>query len=142
MVVVALTIALAAVLLACTAMDLRSRTVPNRVVAAGAALALALFVVAAPEFLAGRLLAAFMAAGFLLVPALARSDAMGLGDVKLAGMLGLYLGYAVVTALLVAFVAGSLAGAVLFIRHGIAARRMTIPFVPYLAFGATVAAAG
>jgi leader peptidase (prepilin peptidase)/N-methyltransferase len=63
---------------------------------------------------------------------------MGLGDVKLAAVLGLYLGREVVAALLVAFVSGSLLGLALIARHGWAARSRTIPFVPFLSLGALV----
>jgi leader peptidase (prepilin peptidase)/N-methyltransferase len=81
------------------------------------------------------------AAGFLLAAALVRPDGMGLGDVKLAGVLGIYLGAAVIEAMVVAFAAGSLAGLVLLARHGWAARSSTIPFAPFLALGALLAIA-
>lgn len=64
----------------------------------------------------------------------------GMGDVKLAGMLGLFLGAEVAVALLAGFVAAALAGLVLLIRHGAAgARRATLPLGPFLALGAAVA---
>jgi leader peptidase (prepilin peptidase)/N-methyltransferase len=75
----------------------------------------------------------------LLAPALLRPGSMGIGDVKLAAVLGLYLGAAVVAALLVAFLAGTVTGVVMLVRHGPRARRMAIPFVPYMALGALVA---
>jgi leader peptidase (prepilin peptidase)/N-methyltransferase len=62
---------------------------------------------------------------------------MGMGDVKLAGMMGLFLGRAVGPAMLVALVAGSVVGALIIARLGAACGRKTaIPFGPYLAFGA------
>jgi leader peptidase (prepilin peptidase)/N-methyltransferase len=64
---------------------------------------------------------------------------MGLGDVKLAAVLGLYLGRGVVAALLVAFALGSLLGLALIARHGWTARSRSIPFAPFLSLGALVA---
>ena len=66
---------------------------------------------------------------------------MGLGDVKLAAVLGFYLGGRVAEAMLVAFAAGSAAGLLLLARHGWSARSRTIPFAPFLAIGALVALA-
>jgi leader peptidase (prepilin peptidase)/N-methyltransferase len=86
-----------------------------------------------------RLAAGAGAAGFLLAAAVICPDGMGLGDVKLAGVLGVYLGAAVIEAMLVAFAAGSAVGLVLLARHGWAARSRTIPFAPCLALGALVA---
>jgi leader peptidase (prepilin peptidase)/N-methyltransferase len=128
-----------AVLAWCTATDLRDRTVPNAALVAGAVLGLATIASTQPGVLGDRLLAAAGAGGFLLAPAVLFPGSMGLGDVKLAALLGLYLGASVVTALLAAFLAGTLAGLLLFARYGTAARKMTIPFVPYMALGAALA---
>jgi leader peptidase (prepilin peptidase)/N-methyltransferase len=76
------------------------------------------------------------AAGALLLPvALARPAGLGMGDVKLAVLLGLYLGAAVAPALLVAFGGGALLGLGLVVRHGLAARARAVPFAPFLALG-------
>jgi leader peptidase (prepilin peptidase)/N-methyltransferase len=76
------------------------------------------------------------------VPALLRPDGLGLGDVKLAAVLGLFLGGRVALALAVALAAGAAAGAVIVARRGLAAgRRATIPFAPCLALGALAALA-
>ena len=112
---------------------------PTRRLPAGASVGLALIVLSEPGALAARALAAIGAGGFLLAPALLRPGSMGMGDVKLAAVLGLYLGAAVVAALLVAFLAGTATGVVMLVRHGPGARRMAIPFVPYMALGAAVA---
>jgi leader peptidase (prepilin peptidase)/N-methyltransferase len=134
------TLPIAIVLAACAAaaaVDVRERRVPNALTA-GAALAL-LAAGAARD--PGRLAAGAIAAGFLGVPALLRPAGMGLGDAKLAGVLGLGLGPAVALALLVALAAGTLYGAGLAVRRGVAAaREATVPFAPFLALGATVAA--
>ena len=63
---------------------------------------------------------------------------MGLGDVKLAATMGLFLGAAVAPAILMALLAGSVVGLVLIARHGAGARKMAIPFGPFLALGGIV----
>jgi leader peptidase (prepilin peptidase)/N-methyltransferase len=63
---------------------------------------------------------------------------MGMGDVKLAGVMGIYLGLSVVPALLFAFFAGSVVGIALLVRHGASARKRGVPFAPFLAAGAFV----
>jgi leader peptidase (prepilin peptidase) / N-methyltransferase len=124
-----------------TVTDLRSRTIPDAVLLTALGLAGPICLLSDPSDLPERLLAAGGAGGFLLATALARPDGMGLGDVKLAGVLGFYLGVWVVEALLIAFAAGSLAGLVVLARHGWEGRRRTIPFAPFLAFGTLAAIA-
>ena len=124
-----------------TISDLRTRLVPDVALAASLALALPVCMLTDPAEVPERLLAGLAAGAFLLVAALIRPDGMGLGDVKLAGVLGVYLGARVAEAMLVAFAAGSVAGIVLLARHGWSARSRTIPFAPFLAFGALVALA-
>jgi leader peptidase (prepilin peptidase)/N-methyltransferase len=63
---------------------------------------------------------------------------MGLGDVKLAATMGLFLGRAVAPAILAGLLFGSLVGLVLIARHGSSARKMAIPFGPFLALGGLV----
>jgi leader peptidase (prepilin peptidase) / N-methyltransferase len=124
-----------------TLSDLRTRLVPDGPLLLGLALAIGFCVVTAPGELPERLVAGAGAAGFLLAAALIRPDGMGLGDVKLAGVLGLYLGVAVIWAMIVAFTAGSAIGLALIARHGWSARSRTIPFAPCLALGALAALA-
>jgi len=76
---------------------------------------------------------------FLLLAALAYPAGMGMGDVKLAGVMGLFLGLAVVPAMFAAFLAGSLLGVVLIVRFGARARKMGVPFGPFLAAGGLIA---
>ncbi len=123
-------------LLTVTAADLRARLVPDRALAVATVIVVPLTAALDPAALPERGLAALGAGGFLLAAALIRPGAMGLGDVKLAAVLGLYLGRGVIAALLVAFVSGSLLGLVLIARHGWAARSRTIPFAPFLSLGA------
>ncbi|KKL44789.1 hypothetical protein LCGC14_2362180, partial [marine sediment metagenome] len=63
---------------------------------------------------------------------------MGMGDVKLAAVMGLFLGSAVAPALLVSFAAGALMGVGILIARGAAARKQGIPFAPFLALGGIV----
>ncbi len=122
-----------------TLSDLRTRLVPDGPLVLALVVAVLLCALSAPAELPVRLAAAAGAAGFLLAAALIRPDGMGLGDVKLAGVLGLYLGVAVVEAMIVAFATGSVVGLALIARHGWSARTRTIPFAPCLALGALVA---
>jgi leader peptidase (prepilin peptidase) / N-methyltransferase len=119
--------------------DLRTRLVPDGPLAASLILALGICALSDPAELPGRLIAGAGAAGFLLAAALIRPDGMGLGDVKLAGVIGVYVGAAVIQAMLVAVAAGSLLGLGLIARHGWTARQRTIPFAPCLGLGALVA---
>jgi leader peptidase (prepilin peptidase)/N-methyltransferase len=124
-----------------TVSDLRTRLVPDAALAASLAVALPVCMLSDPGGMPERLLAGLAAGGFLLAAALIRPDGMGLGDVKLAGVLGIYLGARVAEAMVVAFAAGSIAGLVLLARHGWSARRRTIPFAPFLAIGVLAALA-
>jgi leader peptidase (prepilin peptidase)/N-methyltransferase len=126
-----------AVLVAITATDITHRIVPNRIVLPAAAVVLVAQTALSPspEWALG----AVGAAGFLLVAALAYPAGMGMGDVKLALLLGAMLGRLVGVGLMVGMFAALVPSAVLFARHGAAARKMGIPFAPFLAFGAVVA---
>jgi leader peptidase (prepilin peptidase) / N-methyltransferase len=124
-----------------TVTDLRSRLIPDLPLLIALTAALTVCGIDDSGSIAGRLLAGAAAGGFLLAAALVRPDGMGFGDVKLAGVLGVYLGARVIEAMVVAFAAGALAGVVLLVRHGWEARRLTIAFGPFLALGALVAIA-
>jgi leader peptidase (prepilin peptidase)/N-methyltransferase len=120
--------------------DLEHRIVPNRLTAAGALLALALGTILDPAGEPERLIAGAGAGGLLLVAALAYPGGMGMGDVKLAGMMGLFLGRGVAAALAIAFLSGTLAGVAIIARKGVRGGRKTaVPFGPFLALGGVVA---
>ncbi|UJA20285.1 prepilin peptidase [Thermoleophilia bacterium SCSIO 60948] len=129
---------LCTLLVAVTLTDLDLRIIPNKIVLAGSVVALVGLALGAPELLPDRVLAAAIAGGLLFVIAMAHPRGMGMGDAKLVGMMGLYLGASVAPAVLVGLLAGSLAGAALFARHGQSARKMTVPFGPFLALGGIV----
>jgi leader peptidase (prepilin peptidase)/N-methyltransferase len=124
-------------LVAVSAIDLAHRIVPNRIVVPGALLVVAAqtAIHPSPEWAIG----AVGAAGFLLAAALAYPGGMGMGDVKLALMLGAMLGRTTPVGMLVGMFAALVPGVVLLARHGGKARKMGLPFAPFLAFGAVVA---
>jgi leader peptidase (prepilin peptidase)/N-methyltransferase len=132
---ISLGLALVSVLVAVTVTDLERRVIPNSILAAGAVAGVAIIVSADPSSLPERAVAALGAGGFLWLGTLRGGDGMGMGDVKLAALMGLYLGAAVLASLAVAFAAGAVAGLVLMLRHGAAARKRAIPFGPFLAAG-------
>ena len=128
-----------AMLVAVGGIDLEHRVIPNRILAPGAVLAVVVTAIVRPEQLAESLIAATGALAFLLVAALAYRGGMGMGDVKLAGVMGLYLGLSIVPALAVAVLAGSLVGVAMIVRDGPAARKSGVPFGPFLALGGCTA---
>jgi leader peptidase (prepilin peptidase) / N-methyltransferase len=136
----ALNVALILIVVPAAVIDLEHRIIPNRITGLGAVLALVLGTTLDPSGELGRLIAGAAAGGFLLLAALAYPGGMGMGDVKLAAVMGLFLGSAVAPAILIALLSGVLVGAVVIARKGTAEGRKTaIPFGPFLAFGALVA---
>jgi leader peptidase (prepilin peptidase)/N-methyltransferase len=120
--------------------DLEHRIIPNKLNAFGAVTALVIGLALDPSGEPERLIAAAGAGSFLLVAALAYPGGMGMGDVKLAAVLGLLLGRAVAPAVFVALVSGVLFGAFVIARKGQREGRKTaVPFGPFLALGALVA---
>ena len=122
-------------LVAISAIDIERRIVPNRIVLPATLVVLAVMLAWKPsiEWPA----AGFGAALFLFLAALAYPAGMGMGDVKLALLLGVAVGRSV--ALMVGMLSALVPSAVLFARHGGAARKMGIPLAPFLAFGGVVA---
>ena len=124
-------------LVAVSATDLEHRIIPNRIVLPAAPVVLAAQTALRPS--PQWAIAAFGASGFLLAAALAYPRGMGMGDVKLALLLGAMLGKTVSVAMLLGFFAAMVPAVVLFARHGAAARKRKVPFGPFLAFGGVVA---
>ena len=135
---IALGLVFVTVLTAVTLTDLEQRIIPNKILLVGAVLAVAIAMAADPGSLPERAIAAAAAGGLLFGAALAYPRGMGLGDVKLAAMMGLFLGRNVAPAILVALLAGSIVGLAMIARHGAAARKRAIPFGPFLALGGVV----
>jgi leader peptidase (prepilin peptidase)/N-methyltransferase len=120
--------------------DLDHRIIPNKLTAPAAVLAVVLGTVLDPGGEVHRLIGAAGGGGFFLVAALASPGGMGMGDVKLAAVLGLLLGAAVAPALLIALVAGVVISIGVIARKGMAGGRKTaIPFGPFLAIGGVAA---
>jgi leader peptidase (prepilin peptidase) / N-methyltransferase len=126
-----------AALVAVSATDLEHRIVPNKVVLPAAAIVLVAMTVLEPGV--EWVLSAFGASLFLFLAALAYPKGMGMGDVKLALLLGAALGRAVPVALMVGMLAALIPSVILLARHGAAARKMALPFAPFLALGGVVA---
>ena len=135
---IALGLAFCALLVVVTLTDLDRRVIPNRVLAVGAVAAVAIAAVTDPSSLVERGIAAVAAGGFLFLVALAYPRGMGMGDVKLVAVMGLYLGSAVAPAVLVGFAAGALVGVVLIALRGAGARKQAVPFGPFLALGGII----
>jgi leader peptidase (prepilin peptidase) / N-methyltransferase len=127
-----------AMLVVVTLTDLERRVIPNTVLGVGAVLAVVIAAAIDPASLGTRALAAIAAGGFLLLVALAHPRGIGMGDVKLAAVMGLYLGRAVAPALLIGFAIGAVVGIFLIARHGASARKQAVPFGPFLAIGGIV----
>ncbi len=137
---IALSIGLILIVVPAALIDVEHRVIPNSLTALGAVLALALGLALDPAGEPQRLIAGAAAGGFLLIAALAYPGGMGMGDVKLAAVIGLFLGRGVAAAILIALLAGVIAGGAVIARHGTREGRKTaIPFGPFLAFGALVA---
>jgi leader peptidase (prepilin peptidase) / N-methyltransferase len=126
-----------ATLVTVSATDIRRRVIPNMIVLPAAVVVLVGMTVVdpSPEWA----IAALGASAFLLIAALAYPAGMGMGDVKLALLIGAGLGVVTPVGLMIGMLAGLIPGVVLLARHGRAARKMPFPFGPCLAAGAIVA---
>jgi leader peptidase (prepilin peptidase)/N-methyltransferase len=125
------------VLVAISAVDLEHRIVPDRIVLPATVLMLLAQTVRAPSL--EWPLCALGASLFLFLAVLAYPAGMGMGDVKLALLMGAALGKVVSVALMLGMFAALVPGIYLLVRHGQAARKMGIPFAPFLALGSIVA---
>lgn len=134
----AMGLVLVTALMAVTITDLEQRIIPNKILLVATVIGVAIAAIFDTASLPERLIAAGAAGGLLFLAALAYPRGMGLGDVKLAAMIGFFLGQNVGPALLVALISGSVVGLALIAREGAAARKKAIPFGPFLALGAFV----
>jgi leader peptidase (prepilin peptidase) / N-methyltransferase len=130
---------LAFALVGISAIDLRYRIIPDRISLPLAAAGLALAAVLRPSDLPELLIAAFAAGGFLLIAALLSPSGMGMGDVKLVFVLGLFTGSSVVIALLLGLVGPAIPMILLLPRYGLRARKLHLALGPFLALGGLVA---
>jgi leader peptidase (prepilin peptidase)/N-methyltransferase len=130
---------LAFALVGISAIDLRYRIIPDRISLPLAVAGLVLAAVLRPSDLPELLLAAFGAGGFLLIAALLSPGGMGIGDVKLAFVLGLFTGRYVVIALILGLVGPGVPMILLLPRYGLRARKLHLALGPFLALGGMVA---
>jgi leader peptidase (prepilin peptidase)/N-methyltransferase len=121
------------------AIDIERRVLPNRIVLPALAVVLVAQCASSPGRAPEWILATIGAGAFLMLPALFYRDGIGMGDVKLAALLGAALGRDVPTAFLVASFALLPVALLMLVRHGGQARKMALPFGPFLAFGGVVA---
>src|SRR3712207_1739909 len=122
-----------------TLIDLDHHLIPNKITYPGFVLGVVLVAVLFPDDLVEHLIASAAAGGFLFVAWVVHPRGMGMGDVKLAFVLGIYLGRAVAPAMFVALIAGALIGALVIARMGVKdGRKAGIPFGPWLALGGVV----
>jgi leader peptidase (prepilin peptidase)/N-methyltransferase len=128
----------AAMLIAVAGIDLEHRIIPNKIMLPSAVFAVASAIALRPDEVMELGIAGAGAFTAFLLCALAYPAGMGMGDVKLAGVLGLFLGTAVIPALFIAFLAGTVVGVVVIAKHGKSGRKKGVPFGPFLALGGLV----
>ena len=118
--------------------DLEHYIIPNVVVLPVAVIGLAAMIAIQPHRWLELLAAGLISGAFFFVIVLVFPKGMGLGDAKMAVMLGFFLGWSVVVALFAAFLLGALVGVTL-IAVGTKGRKSRLPFGPFLAAGAVLA---
>ena len=128
----------AAMLIAVAGIDLEHRIIPNKVLLPSAVFAVATAIALRPDDLVELGIAGAAAFTAFLLAALAYPAGMGMGDVKLAGVMGLFLGTAVIPSLFIAFLTGTIVGVAVIAKHGADGRKKGVPFGPFLAFGGLV----
>ena len=137
---VALGLCLVTTLVPVTLIDLDVRRIPNTITLASAVAALVAGVAFDLDGVPEQVIAAGAAGGLFLLAAVIKPKGMGMGDVKLVAVLGLYLGRAVAPAIFIALILGVVIGGVVMARIGVArGRKTTVPFGPFLAIGGMVA---
>jgi prepilin signal peptidase PulO-like enzyme (type II secretory pathway) len=129
---------LATVLVVLSATDIDSGIIPNRIVLPATGVVLLARIAFYPDRAAEWILATILAALVLLLPRLLNASAFGMGDVKLAMLIGAALGSGVALALPMAFLCVFPAALLIVIRGGVAARKQTLPFGPVMALGAMI----
>jgi leader peptidase (prepilin peptidase)/N-methyltransferase len=128
-----------AVLLVLATIDAERRIIPNAIVVPAGIAVLLADILVEPHRAVEWTVAAAAAGTALLAFALAYRGALGMGDVKLAFLLGAGLGKGVVLGLAIGFIAAFFPAAYLIATRGFAARKTSIPLGPFLAFGAVIA---
>jgi leader peptidase (prepilin peptidase)/N-methyltransferase len=131
---------LVVVLVPIALIDFDQGIIPNKITYPAAVAAIAIGLLTNPAGVPEQLISGAAAGGFLLIFVLVYPRGMGMGDVKLAAVLGLFLGREVAVALLVGVALGAIVGAVVMARKGVKdGRKTAVPFGPFLAVGGIVA---
>ncbi len=131
---------LAVVLVVATARDLSSRKIPNWLTAPAALWALVVGAILHPSGLGDQAVAGLAAGGFLYIFAVIYPKGLGMGDVKLAFVMGLYLSSATAVAMAIGLLGSAFAGVIVLITHGVKeGRKVGLPLAPFLAIGGAVA---
>jgi leader peptidase (prepilin peptidase) / N-methyltransferase len=131
---------LAVVLVMATARDLRSRRIPNWLTGPAAVWALILGALVHPSGLADQAIAGLCAGGFLFIFAAIYPKGLGMGDVKLAFVMGLYLSSSVAVAMVIGLLGSALAGVLVLVNRGVKeGRKVGMPLAPFLAVGGAIA---
>jgi leader peptidase (prepilin peptidase) / N-methyltransferase len=134
----ALWLPFAAMLIAVAGIDLDHRIIPNKILLPAAIWGIVGTIIFRPDNIDDSPIAGGIAFMALFLAAVAYPAGMGMGDVKLAGVMGIYLGSGVAPAMLAAFLAGSIVGVVIIAREGADARKKGVPFGPFLALGGLI----
>ena len=137
---VALGLCLVTALVPITLIDLDVRRIPDKITGPAAVAALVAGLALDISYVPEQLIAGAAALLLFYLAAVMKPGGMGMGDVKLVGMLGLYLGRAVAPAIFIALLLGVVVGGVIMARVGVATgRKQTVPFGPFLALGGMIA---
>ena len=128
-----------ACLVVVSAIDVDWKIIPDRIVLPATAIVLVAQIALHPDATLEWVLSSLAAATFLFLAVLAYPRGMGMGDVKLALLMGAALGRSVAVAMMLGMLAALAVGVVLLARHGLTARKTAIPFGPFLALGSAVA---
>lgn len=126
---------LAVTLLVVSVTDLRQRVIPNRVLLLAAAAAVALSLFHGPMTLPEDLLAAAVVSAPLVVVSLLRPDGMGMGDAKLVAVIGLFMGWQALPALLIGLALAGMTGVLIALGKRLPPSRTALPLAPFLAAG-------
>jgi len=136
---ITLGLVLVTILVPITLIDLDTRKIPNKITAPAAVAAVVIGLALKPSGVVTQLIGGAAAGGAFLLIVLAYPRGMGMGDVKLAGVLGLYLGASVAPALFAAVLVGAVGGTLVMARVGVKQGRKTaVPFGPFMALGGVV----
>jgi len=127
---------LAVTLMVVSVTDLRQRVIPNRVLLLAAAAAVTISAFQGLESLAGDLLAAAVVSAPLVIASLVKPDGMGMGDAKLVAVIGLFLGWQALPALLIGLALAGMTGVMIALGKRLPPSRTSLPLAPFLALGA------